>query len=186
MCELLAAATTRSEKCDPRPPFRYDNQRSRVTYEDKCMQILPGLAHISHIPFAYQHPWGSAWRRCRQFVGRVDYSITHMLWTPSKHRNFPPEFKRLVITLLMTRSRGTSPLSRVPEDVIFHLINMIPCDWVPPPPPPPTASEITAEATRRVAGRMTSVVRKFVARLFRLRLPVSDSTESRSEAAHDA
>ena len=43
-----------------------DNLRGAVTYDDKNLQVLPGLAHISHRPFSSSHPWGSAWRTRRQ------------------------------------------------------------------------------------------------------------------------
>ena len=29
----------------------YDNQRSQVTYQDRCFKVLPGLAHLSNKPF---------------------------------------------------------------------------------------------------------------------------------------
>ena len=156
------SSSTTTEDC-----VVYDNQRSRVTCDDKYLQVLPGMAHISHIPFATTHPWGTAFRSGRQFVGRVDYSVAHMLWTPAKHAHFPPVYRSFVVTLLLLRTRSASPLSVLPEDVLFHMVNMIPYDWVAEPPPRPAAA-VAVAATKRVATRATGAAWRFLTGLCRL------------------
>ena len=51
----------------------YDNQRSRVTYEDRVLRVMPGYAHLSCNPFGKRGFWGRPWRSNREFVGRVNY-----------------------------------------------------------------------------------------------------------------
>ncbi|GAB5366840.1 hypothetical protein AAMO2058_001178300, partial [Amorphochlora amoebiformis] len=40
----------------------YNNQRSKVTVEDRHFKVLPGMAHVSNVPFSIRCPWGYAWR----------------------------------------------------------------------------------------------------------------------------
>ena len=49
----------------------YDDQRYRVTYEDACFKVFPGLAHLSNRPFGTRGFWGRPWRNNREFVGKV-------------------------------------------------------------------------------------------------------------------
>ena len=51
----------------------YDNQRSSVTYQDRCFKVMPGLAHLSNKPFGKRGFWGRPWRTNREFVGRINY-----------------------------------------------------------------------------------------------------------------
>ena len=51
----------------------YDNQRSSVTYQDRCFRVMPGLAHLSNKPFGKRGFWGRPWRTNREFVGRINY-----------------------------------------------------------------------------------------------------------------
>jgi hypothetical protein len=53
----------------------YDNLRLRTfTSTDQFIQIHPGVAHISSIPFDDDGYWGwGAWRERRSFVGRLTY-----------------------------------------------------------------------------------------------------------------
>ena len=113
----------------------YDNQRAAVTHEDRIVQLLPGLAHLSNRPFSSSHPWG-AWRARRQFVGRVSYRATYLLWNPECHARFPAPFRRACALLFLCQRRDESPLSRMPDDVLFYILNMLPHDWVAEPPPP--------------------------------------------------
>ena len=56
----------------------YDNQRSSVTYQDRCFKVMPGLAHLSNKPFGKRGFWGRPWRTNREFVGRVNYGALLM------------------------------------------------------------------------------------------------------------
>ena len=128
----------------------YDNQRAAVTHEDRIVQLLPGLAHLSNRPFSSSHPWG-AWRARRQFVGRVSYRATYLLWNPECHARFPAPFRR-ACALLFLCQRATVPLSRMPDGVLFYILNMLPHDWVAEPPPPraaPPAARAPARRDRR-------------------------------------
>ena len=57
----------------------YANQRNKVSHSDMFLDILPGVAHLSDVPFSDMHSnwggWGSPWRERREFVGRVSYGI---------------------------------------------------------------------------------------------------------------
>jgi len=113
----------------------YADQRCAVTHEDRRLQILPGLAHLSHVPFCSDglpgapllHPQG--WRQGREFVGRIAYSVKYFLWRPSCriHRLFPWKFRRTVVTLLMAQRRPGSPLCLVPAEALFYVLNL--CRW---------------------------------------------------------
>ena len=89
----------------------YDNQRAAVTHEDRIVQLLPGLAHLSNRPFSSSHPWG-AWRARRQFVGRVSYRATYVLWNPESHMRFPAPFRRACAPSSSCASAATSRRSR--------------------------------------------------------------------------
>jgi hypothetical protein len=66
----------------------YDNQKSDITHENEYLQVLPGLAHLSIVPFSPQgFGWG-AWRQRREFVGRISYGVRYLLWNPDTHRQF--------------------------------------------------------------------------------------------------
>ena len=54
----------------------YDNQRNRVTYQDKVFKVYPGLAHLSNRPFGRRGFWGRPWRTNRECAPRP----------PSRHR----------------------------------------------------------------------------------------------------
>jgi len=47
--------------------------------------------------------WGFAWRRNRQFVGRVCYGVKYLLWQPAQniHEQFPESFRNAVDVMLM-------------------------------------------------------------------------------------
>jgi len=87
----------------------YDNQRSKnYTYQDNILKILPGVAHISPIPFSPRGWWGWAFRPNREFVGRVSYGIRYLLWRPTKKIAplFPKTFKRAVKYILLCHQKN--------------------------------------------------------------------------------
>jgi len=89
----------------------YDNQRGPVTFEDRCIRILPGAAHLSSTPFSMEAPfWGTPWREGRSFVGRVGYSALWNKWSPAKHLSFPEPFQGAALAMLMGSRRQESLL----------------------------------------------------------------------------
>jgi hypothetical protein len=57
------------------------DQVSAVRFEDDCIAIHSGKAHLSPTPFG-QLPiwgWGNAWRDRREFVGRINYGILYLM-----------------------------------------------------------------------------------------------------------
>lgn len=84
----------------------YDNQRAHVTHEDAAMALLPGLAHLSNRPFGRHGMWGRPWRQHREFVGRVSYGVRWLMWKPVVHHQFPPNFKKVVLAMMMVRPRA--------------------------------------------------------------------------------
>lgn len=106
----------------------YDN--FRITRRDEYLTVHPGCAHLSPRPFSGYHPWG-AWRNHRVFVGRIQYSVRHLLWRPQVHAKFPGAFKAMVLNLCLMRKRH--PFNLLPEDLFFYLLHMCPADWCPPP-----------------------------------------------------
>jgi hypothetical protein len=99
----------------------YDNVRTRITFENDMIRILPGLAHLSNIPFSNDFPW--AWRSKRAFVGRIKYAVVRLLWRPQVHAQFPVIFKSGVHALLLCHLRF--PLSQIPHAVLLKIINYL-------------------------------------------------------------
>lgn len=135
----------------------YDNQRSRITYEDQALRVFPGLAHLSNRPFGRSGMWGFPWRESREFVGRVHYGVGYVLWNPvaEVHLWFPQDFRTAVKALLLCTRRQSSPLHCLQDEVIFYILNMCKHDWFKPPQPPSTIhaqhanAAITGERMRR-------------------------------------
>jgi len=114
----------------------YDNLRTRkrFTHEDKFIAIHPAIAHTSPIAFSPTNIWGgNSWRLNRAFVGSVRYGVKMMLWTPTVHDMFPDEFQRHIFALLCCHNRlekvKGSCLGKLPVDVVFKIVNMMPYDW---------------------------------------------------------
>ena len=105
----------------------YDNQKSSITYTDRFVKLLPGMAHLSNRPFGRHGMWGGAWRGNREFSGKITYGVKYMLWSPfsSSHVKFPRQFNEMARTLVCAnRFRTKSLLSRLPADVIYYILNM--------------------------------------------------------------
>mmetsp|Transcript_20845 Transcript_20845/g.31418 ORF Transcript_20845/g.31418 Transcript_20845/m.31418 type:complete len:400 (+) Transcript_20845:296-1495(+) len=109
----------------------YDNNRHRRTYDDALVSILTGRAHVSPTAFGTTPiwGWGNAWRDQREFVGRIEYGAVYKLWNPSLALNFGSKFQSLVRTMHLCQRRWESPLSKLPDDCIFYILNMCRWDW---------------------------------------------------------
>jgi hypothetical protein len=110
----------------------YDNQRGKITMQDRFMQVEPGLAHVSNVPFQTTNHWADwAWRPQREFVGRVAYGVRYILWQPSStvHCSFPRSFRQCALTVLMAQRRPESPLSALSDDLVLYILNLCGWDW---------------------------------------------------------
>eukprot|EP00908_Phaeocystis_cordata_P019746 Transcript_31344.p1 GENE.Transcript_31344~~Transcript_31344.p1 ORF type:complete len:306 (+),score=108.01 Transcript_31344:61-918(+) len=106
----------------------YDDQHQRLTHEDSNFKVFPGRAHLSWTPFGRRGMWwGSPWRREREFVGRVRYGVRWKMWTPQVHAEFPPPFRRAVLTMLLGTRRAESLLYLLDEELVFFIMNK--CWW---------------------------------------------------------
>ena len=110
----------------------YDNSRGTITCKDEHISVESGMAHISSEPFSMHGYWGYAWRRRRQFVGKVTYGVKYLLWQPhsSIHSQFPQAFRRCVDVML--ENVQVSRFSQLPEHVVWYIINFLPFDWAMP------------------------------------------------------
>jgi hypothetical protein len=109
----------------------YDNRHSRRTHDDALLSILSGRAHVSQTPFGVRPiwGWGNPWRDQREFVGRLEYGAVYRLWNPSEHFRFGSKFQTLAQSLFLCQRRWESPMSKLPDDVIFYILNMCRWDW---------------------------------------------------------
>lgn len=109
----------------------YDNNHHTKTYDDSCITVLPGRAHVSPIPFHDHPPWGwggSAWRDGREFVGKISYGVVYNLWNPPKNLSFGDNFRQAAkVLLLCQRSWDCHP--SLSDDCIFYILNMCRWDW---------------------------------------------------------
>jgi len=111
----------------------YDNKHRERTHDDSFITVLPGRAHVSSEPFGSSPPWGygSAWRDNREFVGRISYGVVYRLWNPTEYKHFGGgNFRKIVRTLFACQRRFESPISRLPDDVIYYIMNMCRWDWL--------------------------------------------------------
>lgn len=106
----------------------YDNQKSRVTYQDRFIKVKPGIAHKSCKPFSGRGMQWSAWRARREFVGRMNFGVKYLLWTPLVAAQFPRSFNRMARTLLLCQKRDGG-LDRLPTETILYILNMCRYDW---------------------------------------------------------
>lgn len=115
----------------------YDNSDPRrrsaiaVRYEDDKIAIYSGKAHLSPTVFG-QTPiwgWGNAWRDRREFVGQVNYGTLYKLWSPDRHDVFGNQFQCATKAMLMAQRREECPISRLPDECIYYILNMCRWDW---------------------------------------------------------
>ena len=113
----------------------YDNSnplvRNRPRYEDAYISILKGRAHLSPTPFGELNVWGwhTAWRDHREFVGQMEYGCIYKLWNPEMHGRFGHHFQRTVQLLLACQRRTESPVSLLPDECLYYILNMCRWDW---------------------------------------------------------
>jgi hypothetical protein len=110
----------------------YDDRHRARTYDDNLVSVLTGRAHVSCEAFGTTPiwGWGNPWRDDREFVGRLDYGAVYKLWNPtSTVKAFGSNFGQMVVSLLSCQRRWESPVSLLPDDVIFYILNMCRWDW---------------------------------------------------------
>lgn len=110
----------------------YDNSyygTSTKRYEDEKLAIMTGRAHVSTRVFGQNPIWGygNAWRDRREFVGRLDYGVVYKLWNPQVQPKFGNHFQDGARLLFLCQRRWESPLSMLPDECIFYILNM--CRW---------------------------------------------------------
>ncbi|KAK3247450.1 hypothetical protein CYMTET_43052 [Cymbomonas tetramitiformis] len=132
----------------------YDNQRNKTTYDDDYLTVLPGLAHLSNIPFGKVGYWGRshAWRRRREFVGRLSYGCRWLKWNPEVHLRFPEPFQKVALTLICGARRPESSLYDLEEPLIFYILNKCGWDWFGRQPSKHAIAQQEKEATQDFFG----------------------------------
>ena len=112
----------------------YDNSyygQSTKRYEDGKILIMSGRAHVSNDVFG-QEPiwgWGNAWRDRREFVGRLNYGTVYKLWNPQVQPKFGGNFQDGARALFLCQRRWESPMSKLPDECIFYILNICRWDW---------------------------------------------------------
>mmetsp|Transcript_17574 Transcript_17574/g.40333 ORF Transcript_17574/g.40333 Transcript_17574/m.40333 type:complete len:475 (+) Transcript_17574:140-1564(+) len=112
----------------------YDNSyygSSSKRYDDDKLSILTGRAHVSTTCFG-QDPiwgWGNAWRDRREFVGRLAYGTVYKLWNPEVSPKFGNRFHDATKTLFLCQRRWESPISALPDEAVYYILNMCRWDW---------------------------------------------------------
>jgi hypothetical protein len=109
----------------------YDNQRHEASFEDRFLQVLPGVAHISNRAFDPRGMWGYAWRPNREFVGRLSLGVRYLLWRPERavHQRFPRAYRRAALALIKIAARPGTGLNRCPCDIPFLVMQFCRWDW---------------------------------------------------------
>jgi hypothetical protein len=108
----------------------YGNGTTR-RYEDDKLILLSGRAHVSPVVFG-QEPiwgWGNAWRDRREFVGQLAYGTVYKLWNPDIPLKFGEKFQDGCRALFMCQRRAESPVSILPDECLFYVLNMLRWDW---------------------------------------------------------
>jgi len=107
----------------------YDNKHKEKTHDDTFLTVLPGRSHVSSTPFRSTWGYHGAWRDNREFVGKISYGVVYKLWNPIEYNNFGGKFRTTVRTMFACQRRMESPVSRLPDDVIYYILNMCRWDW---------------------------------------------------------
>ena len=111
----------------------YDNSNSMrsARYSDSFLTIHSGAAHLSPERFDNQNiwGWGIGWRDYREFVGQINFGVVYQLWTPDMHRRFGNQFQEVTATILACQRRAESPVSMLPDECIYYILNMCRWDW---------------------------------------------------------
>lgn len=66
----------------------------------------------------------------REFVGQLKYGAVYKLWNPSENLSFGSSFRTAARILFMCQRRVESPFSKLPDDCLFFILNMMRWDWV--------------------------------------------------------
>ena len=106
----------------------YDNRRGAISAQDPNICVESGLAHIGRVPFSRDGMWGFAWRRNRQFVGRVCYGTKYLLWQPAQsiHDKFPAAFQKAVDVMLLVDYKHLR-FTQLPEHVVWYIVRGLIC-----------------------------------------------------------
>jgi len=62
-------------------------------------------------------------------VGRISYGIVYKLWNPQEYFNFGSKFQSRTKIMFACQRRLECPISMLPDDVIFYVLNMCRWDW---------------------------------------------------------
>lgn len=89
-----------------------------------------GSNALGCLHFARRRRRGSAWRDNREFVGQIKYGACYRLWNPSENPSFGGNFRAAARVLFLCQRRLESPLSHLPDDCIYYILNMMRWDWV--------------------------------------------------------
>merc|ERR1711871_973718 len=107
----------------------YDNKKmfstSSCNYEDDFIRVSHAIAHLSNRPFGRRGPWGRPWRNNREFVGKINYGVKYMLWSPKLHVKMPIVHQQVVMTVLLCSRRKDCPISSLPYDILLYILNML-------------------------------------------------------------
>ena len=114
-----------------RPTRPAGHEASQPRYQDDMIAIYTGKAHLSTTPFGQVNIWGwdNAWRDYREFVGQLDYGAVFQLWQPNLHPRFGTKFDECARTLMALQRRWDSPVSMLPDEAIYYILNMCKWDW---------------------------------------------------------
>ena len=66
----------------------------------------------------------------REFVGQLQYGAVYKLWNPQENMSFGGSFRTAARILFMCQRRSESPFSKLPDDCLFFILNMMRWDWV--------------------------------------------------------
>ncbi len=66
----------------------------------------------------------------REFVGQLKYGAVYKLWNPQENLSFGGSFRTAARILFMCQRRAESPFSKLPDDCLFFILNMMRWDWV--------------------------------------------------------
>jgi len=115
----------------------YANQSGPITCEDLQLKVLPGRAHLSHVPFGPNglpgapllHPQG--WQQHRQFVGTIAYDVSYLIWTLHAQVNsrFPGKFRETVSLLIYAHRQRNGPIRLLPLESLCLVLSMCSWDW---------------------------------------------------------
>jgi len=107
--------------------------RNSAYCKDDNLEIYPGFARVGNPAFDSNDTddfgygnWGwGGWRSGRAFSGSIIYSIQGKKWSYNCHREFPLYFRDVVICLLLCWNREECPLSMIPAETLFHVIELL-------------------------------------------------------------